>query len=106
MRTRRSRKRGARLGLNLTSMIDVVFLLIIFFMATAQFARLTKVDLQLPNERGERELADAAGGMIVNVTASGEIIVDREVIDVNRLLRMVAAEVGRAGSAGSVESGR
>ncbi len=37
MRTRRSRKRGARLGLNLTSMIDVVFLLLVYFMAATEF---------------------------------------------------------------------
>lgn len=33
----RHRRRGARLGLNLTSMIDVVFLLLVYFMAATQF---------------------------------------------------------------------
>lgn len=37
MRTGRNRRRGARLGLNLTSMIDVVFLLLVYFMAATQF---------------------------------------------------------------------
>lgn len=37
MRSGRKRKRGARLGLNLTSMIDVVFLLLVYFMAATEF---------------------------------------------------------------------
>lgn len=37
MRPHRSRRRGARLGLNLTSMIDVVFLLLVYFMAATEF---------------------------------------------------------------------
>ncbi len=35
-------------AVDLTPMIDVVFLLIIFFMTTAQFARLTRADVELP----------------------------------------------------------
>ncbi|MCH7799761.1 MAG: biopolymer transporter ExbD [Planctomycetes bacterium] len=34
---RRGRRRMARLGLNLTSMIDVVFLLLVYFMAVTEF---------------------------------------------------------------------
>ena len=37
MRSRRKRRPSARLGLNLTSMIDVVFLLLIYFMAATEF---------------------------------------------------------------------
>ena len=37
MRARSSRRRPARLGLNLTSMIDVVFLLLVYFMAVTEF---------------------------------------------------------------------
>ena len=37
MRGRRRRRPGARLGLNLTSMIDVVFLLLVYFMAATEF---------------------------------------------------------------------
>ncbi len=36
-RTSRRSRRGARLGLNLTSMIDVVFLLLVYFMAATEF---------------------------------------------------------------------
>ena len=49
---RRRRRRGARLGLNLTSMIDVVFLLLVYFMAATEFKRGEEIyRLDLP-ERG------------------------------------------------------
>ena len=37
VRARRGRRRKAQLGLNLTSMIDVVFLLLVYFMAVTEF---------------------------------------------------------------------
>ena len=49
--------RGAdrrHLAVEITPMIDVVFLLIIFFMVTARFARDTRAELNLPQEKGEQ----------------------------------------------------
>ncbi|NCO69562.1 MAG: biopolymer transporter ExbD, partial [Acidobacteria bacterium] len=37
--------------LDLTAMIDVIFLLIIFFMTTAQFVERARAELDLPKER-------------------------------------------------------
>ena len=85
----RARPRHHR-SVEITSLIDVVFLLIIFFMTTARFAEQNRTDLDLPRERGEqREQAEEAG-LIVNLTAAGDIIVNQEtrtLADVEAIVR-------------------
>jgi len=92
--------RGERLlDLDITPMVDVVFLLIIFFMTTAQFARLTRAELDLPREHGEEGVVEHDRAIVVNVLRSGEIIIDGREVSFNELMRMVAREVAdeRAG---------
>ena len=47
------RKKKERLELSMTPMIDVVFLLLIFFMVTTTFNRQTEVKVKLPEADGE-----------------------------------------------------
>jgi len=92
------------LDVDLTPMIDVVFLLIVFFMATAQFAKLTKADIDLPQEQGETERSTATSSVVVNVSASGELIVDGDAYSMDRVVAMVRVELNRAGGdAGQVD---
>jgi biopolymer transport protein ExbD len=81
------------LGLDITPMIDVVFLLIIFFMATARFAQVTRAELDLPQERGEESETSEEAGLVVNVDASGRILVDQREVDLDELAAIVQAEV-------------
>ena len=60
----------------MTPMIDIIFLLIIFFMVAAKFAQQATIDLNLPNEEGEVSPADTPSALIINLTANGEIILD------------------------------
>jgi len=77
--TERRRNRSSALVIELTPMIDVVFLLIIFFMVTAQFARTTRARLDLPLERGEQLEQPDEAGLIINIRRDGTIVVaDRE----------------------------
>ncbi|TVQ30588.1 MAG: biopolymer transporter ExbD [Phycisphaeraceae bacterium] len=92
--------RGERLlDLDLTPMVDVVFLLIIFFMTTAQFARLTRAELDLPREPGEEGIVAHDTALVVNVLRGGEIIVDAREVPLDTLLSMVSSEI--AGSQAS-----
>ena len=89
------------LDIDITAMIDVVFLLIIFFMTTAQFTRMTRARIDLPREVGEKHDNTASAGMIVNVSSDGAIIIDQQVVSMDRLVRMVAVEVAQPGADGS-----
>ena len=77
-------------------MIDVVFLLIIFFMSTAQVAQLTRTEIDLPQERGEQKAVPDEAGLVINITASGEIIVASRPVDLDELESIVLSEMGRS----------
>jgi biopolymer transport protein ExbD len=92
----RSKKRKDRmLIIEITPMIDVVFLLIIFFMTTAQFARMTRAEVDLPREKGEQEQEPEEAGLVVNLTADGGIIVAGSTLTIDGLDDLVADVVAR-----------
>ena len=80
-------------SVELTPMIDVVFLLIIFFMATAQFARLTRADVDLPIEKGEQQPIPEEAGLVINITRLGEIIIANETVSLDDLAEIVDDEI-------------
>lgn len=61
---------------DMTPMIDIVFLLIIFFMVAAQFAQQAHVNLDLPNEVGERKESNTKSTLVINILDDGSIVVD------------------------------
>ena len=82
-----------RLAMDLTPMIDIVFLLIIFFMTTARFVEITRADVDLPREKGEqREQADEAG-LVINIKKDGTIIVSGNELTLEELADLVADRI-------------
>lgn len=66
---------------NLTSLIDVVLLLLIFFMVTTSFVRETEILLQLP-EASTPDLAVKGETLEITITAQGDYLVNgRQVIN-------------------------
>ena len=76
-------------------MIDVVFLLIIFFMVAAQFARITRAELDLTPEKGEQEQAAEEAGLVINLLADGSIEVAERNVSIEELLQIVQEEIYR-----------
>ena len=93
MRFVTARERKRTLDIEVTPMIDVVFLLIIFFMTTAQFARMTRAELALPLELGEQDSAPQEAGLVINITGEGEIIVSDQSFDLAGLEHLVREEI-------------
>jgi len=58
----------------LTPMIDVVFLLIVFFMVTSEFARDVRAELELPRLEGEQRDESEEAGLVINIQEDGSII--------------------------------
>ncbi len=71
--------------LDMTPMIDVVFLLLIFFLTTAQLAQMASTPVELPEEAGNEDAATGSAGMVVNVDAAGVITVVDDVVEPNEL---------------------
>ena len=95
MRFVHQRHPSRQLAVELTPMIDVVFLLIIFFLTTAQFARLTRAEVDLPLERGEQEKSSEEAGIVVNIDRAGQIIVSGDVVTLEDLELIVQHEIRR-----------
>jgi len=85
--------REREVTVDITAMIDVVFLLIIFFMTTAQVARLTHTEIDLPLERGDQQATPDEAGLVININASGEIIVASRVVGLAELEEIVRSEI-------------
>ena len=80
-------------ALNLTPMIDVVFLLIIFFMVGTQFAQQERgFDIELPTVSDAPPLTGRPDPITINVLANGQIRVDQQ----PQTLREIAALLRRA----------
>ena len=69
---RRSKKE--KIDISITSMIDVVFLLLIFFMVTTSFTHQTQVKIKLPEANGQ-EAEEVKQSITVDIDASGNYYV-------------------------------
>ncbi len=74
------RQRRERVELSLTPMIDVVFLLLIFFMVTTTFQREAALKIELPEAQGNREPRRQVLEVVID--AEGHYYIDhRELIN-------------------------
>jgi biopolymer transport protein ExbD len=82
--------------LNLTPMIDVVFLLIIFFMVGARFteeAHDQKFDVELPTASPVQTMSRLPDPLVISVTRTGKInLKDRELTPEDLLKELKAAK--------------
>lgn len=85
------------LSLDMTPMIDIVFQLLIFFLVTAQAARMSRADLDLPREIGEQSPVAEQAGLIINITREGEIVVSDRTVMLEELEALVQASVRQYG---------
>ena len=76
-----------KLGFNMTPMIDVVFLLIIFFLVSSHLAKQeSRMELQLPvAESGNDDLQQDIPRVTVNVKEDGSMWLSGRVIDSDKL---------------------
>lgn len=66
--------------INVISLIDVILVLLIFFMATATFEQQSRLKLNLPQASAEQTSADRQNALVVQVSEDGRYFVDgREV---------------------------
>ena len=73
-------------------MIDVVFLLIIFFMVGTQFSELERnIRLQVPEVAGAAALTPAPEKRVVNVYQDGRIFLDGQSVTLGELTQQLAA---------------
>lgn len=82
-------------GLDLTPMLDVVFLLLIFFLAATTFAREeVELDLRLPQAKSG-QAGKGKEPLVVNVFADGKVTVAGRPVSLEALRQKLVAAVER-----------
>jgi len=66
--------------INLTPMLDVVFIMLIFFIVTATFIRETGLDVNRPDQ-DQAQVVQEEGAILVIIDSTDDIWIDRRVID-------------------------
>jgi biopolymer transport protein ExbD len=66
--------------INLTPMLDVVFIMLIFFIVTATFIRETGLDVNRP-DTPEAQVVQEEGAILVIIDESDDIWIDNRVVD-------------------------
>ncbi|MEE9504130.1 MAG: biopolymer transporter ExbD [Thermodesulfobacteriota bacterium] len=80
MRFSQPKREEISLGISIAPLIDIVFLLLIFFMVTSHFEIMSNIDIKLPDisQRGSDQLVDS---MIVAIDKTGNYYIKKEKMD-------------------------
>lgn len=91
MKLSKKAKRGGNLQLNMTPMIDCVFLLLIFFMSCTQVSLINKSPLDPPEQKGTEDQSEAT--ITINVDKAGDIIITQGVYTLPQAAALVSETI-------------
>lgn len=92
--------------LNLTPMIDILFLLIIFFLVGTRFTDMERnIELEVPRISSAAALTAAPERRVINVYRDGRIMLDRDVVSLAELQARLTAARGEYADLGVVVRG-
>src|SRR5512134_4194110 len=78
---------------NVISLVDVLLVLVLFFMVSTSFLRETEISLQLPEASNEADAATANEMLEITVTQAGTYLVNgRELVNSERRTLLAAIE--------------
>jgi len=77
--------------IDLTPMLDVVFIMLIFFIVTASFVKEIGINVNIPESQDQPPPEDAPENILVTVTGSNEIWMEQRRVDI----RAVRANIAR-----------
>ena len=76
-------------GIDITPMMDIVFIMLIFFIVTASFVKETGVDVNRPSASTAEK--KTAASILVAITENNDVWIDKRMVDV----RAVSANIKR-----------
>jgi biopolymer transport protein ExbD len=83
MRLVRPAKAKEEATVDLTSMLDIVFIMLIFFIVTSSFVKESGVEVNRPQAAHVSSQKDA--GIFIAITASNDVFIDKRRVDVERV---------------------
>lgn len=78
-----------------SSMADIAFLLIIYFMVTTTFAATRGIDFALPKDEDNPPLIEKEESVLIEIEPSGNLVVDGEPMEVGKLLEYLEPKLER-----------
>ena len=80
---RQSKAAAEESEVNLTPMLDVVFIMLIFFIVTASFVKESGMDVNRPD--AATAVVKPRGNILVAITPSGQIWIDKRQVDIRSI---------------------
>lgn len=83
MRLGRRHHKQEEAQVDLTSMLDIVFIMLIFFIVTSSFVRESGVEVNRPT--ASNVVSQKEAGIFVAITSANDIYIDKRMVDVERV---------------------
>ncbi len=80
---RRARRESEEAAIDLTPMLDVVFIMLIFFIVTTSFVKEAGIDVNRP--KAAKAVSKPSATIFVAIRANGEVWLDKRAVDVERV---------------------
>lgn len=80
---RHSKRHHDEVQIDMTPMLDIVFIMLIFFIVTTSFVRESGLDVQRP--QASQAQAKPSSSIMLAISAQGEIFIDRHQVDIERV---------------------
>ena len=85
---RRRHRESDEAEINITPMLDIVFIMLIFFIVTTSFVKEKGIEVSRPSKSPAKEIRKNKGPIVVRIDASGNIsmkgrMLDRKAVEAN-----------------------
>ena len=81
--------------INITPMLDVVFIMLIFFIVTTSFVRESGIDISRPQESNQQKVEEDLGQILVEINAASRIMVNKREVGSNAVRANLEREHAR-----------
>lgn len=88
-RTRHAAANEEETEIDLTPMLDVVFIMLIFFIVTASFIKEFGLEVDRPDDAPEVDIPQENQNVLININASSEILVDNRRVDIRSVRSLI-----------------
>lgn len=90
--SRRKRKESAedKAEIDLTPMLDVVFIMLIFFIVTASFIKEKSLDMNVPENSDKTSQSTESKSILIRISSNDEIFMDDRRVDVRSVRSLIA----------------
>ena len=85
---RKRRRETDEAEINITPMLDIVFIMLIFFIVTTSFVKEKGIEVSRPSNNPAKVVENERGPIVVKIEASGQIMmkgrmIDRQAVEAN-----------------------